>query len=97
MGVNDPQNLYAQITSDLMKLFMQTIKLSTGDKTPPTLDKSMNDRLDESVSYKAIFIFFLEIVWALQQVLSGIFGLFAVAKVTSSFEKTLQNLELLAY
>lgn len=49
------------------------------------------------MSVKAIFIFFLEIVWALQQVLSGIFGLFAVAKVTSSFEKTFQNLELLAY
>lgn len=41
MGVNDPANYYRMIESDLIKLFMQTIKLSTGDKTPPMLDPAM--------------------------------------------------------
>ena len=38
MGVNDPSGLYDGIESPLVRLFMQTIKLSSGDKTPPTLD-----------------------------------------------------------
>ena len=33
------------------------------------------------------FILFLEAVWGLQQVFSAVFGLFAVAKVVSSYEK----------
>jgi hypothetical protein len=64
MGVNDPDNYYRMIDSDLIKLFMQTIKLSTGDKTPPMLDKTMEGRLEGSAS-KTVFVFFLEVVWAL--------------------------------
>lgn len=46
MGINDPNNLYRFIGSDLMKLFMQTLKMSSGDKTPPSLDKQMEIRLE---------------------------------------------------
>ena len=76
---------------------MQTIKLSTGDKTPPTLDDNMLKRLEQNNSTKAVFIFFLEVVWALQQVLSAFFGLFALAKVLAIYEKTMRVLELLIY
>jgi len=38
MGVNDPSGLYDGIESPFVRLFMQTYKLSSGDKTPPTLD-----------------------------------------------------------
>lgn len=65
MGVNDPQQLYKQINSELIRMFMQTIKLSTGDKTPPTLDDVMTKRLEQSESTQNVFIFFLEVVWAL--------------------------------
>jgi hypothetical protein len=95
MGVNDPQNLYASIHSNLIKLFMQTIKLSSGDKTPPILDEKMMTRLNTSPTSKAIFIFFLELVWSLQIILSGVFGLFAIAKACQSYEKIMQILELL--
>jgi len=44
-----------------------------------------------------VFIFFLEVVWALQQVLSAFFGLFALAKVLAIYEKTMRVLELLIY
>jgi len=80
-----------------MKLFMQTAKLSTGDKTPPTLDVSFDKRLEGLEAVKDVFIFFLETVWALQQILSIVFGLFAVAKVIQTVEKTMQNLLLLKY
>lgn len=96
MGVNDPANYYKMIDSDLMKLFMQTIKLSTGDKTPPTLDKNMEVRLQGS-NQKVIFITFLEIVWALQQVFSLVFGAYCTARVISCYERTLQTQELLVY
>jgi hypothetical protein len=68
---------------------MQTIKLSTGDKTPPALDDKMQLRLNTSPASKAIFIFFLEIVWALQVLLSGILSLFMMAKGVSSYEKVM--------
>jgi len=58
MGVNDPDNLYATIDSYFIKLFMQTIKLSTGDKTPPTFDKRFDSRLNGSNS-KYFYIFML--------------------------------------
>ena len=76
---------------------MQTAKLSTGDKTPPTLDVSFDKRLEGLEAVKDVFIFFLETVWALQQILSIVFGLFAVAKVIQTVEKTMQNLLLLKY
>lgn len=80
MGVNDPANYYRMIQSDLIKLFMQTIKLSTGDKSPPTLDEEFEDRLEGSYDV-AVFMFFLEVVWALQQIFSIVFGLYATARV----------------
>lgn len=45
MGVNDPDNYYETIDSHFIKLFMQTIKLSSGDKTPPTFDEKFSSRL----------------------------------------------------
>merc|ERR1712147_320218 len=66
MGVNDPNGLYRFIGSDLMKLFMQTLKMSSGDNTPPSLDKQMEIRL-EGRNAQTVFVFFLEIVWSLQQ------------------------------
>jgi len=50
MGVNDPDQVYSQIGSDFIKLFMQTYKLSAGDKTPPALDTQMANRLKGSAS-----------------------------------------------
>lgn len=97
MGVNDPQGLYSQINSNLIKLFMQTIKLSTGDKTPPALDEKMQIRLNTSPASKAVFIFFLEVVWSLQVLLSGVFSLFMLAKGLSSYEKVMSILDLLIY
>ena len=44
-----------------------------------------------------LFILFLEAVWGLQQVFSAVFGLFAIAKVVSSYEKCQQSMELLLY
>lgn len=35
-----------------MKQFMQTAKLSTGDKTPPTLDTSFDERLEGQIAIK---------------------------------------------
>ena len=95
MGVNDPQGLYSQINSGLIKLFMQTIKTSTGDKTPPSLDHIMSTRLNTSPFLRAVFIFFLEVVWGLQIVLSSVFSLFAISKAMSSYEKIMQKLDLL--
>ena len=57
-GINDPQNLYKSINSELMKQFMQTIKTSSGDKTPPLLDESFEERLEGSNS-KYVYVFFL--------------------------------------
>lgn len=96
MGINDPDGYYRTIHSDLMKLFMQTIKQSTGDKTPPSLDVTFEKRLAGSES-KYVYIFFLELVWSVQQILSLVFGLYATAKAISSFEKIMQVLELLMY
>lgn len=79
-----------------MKQFMQTIKLSTGDKTPPMLDQTFEKRLEGSNS-KYIYIFFLECVWSLQQIVSFSFGLYATAKGISSFEEISMKLELLVY
>lgn len=95
MGVNDPQGLYSQINSGLIKLFMQTIKTSTGDKTPPSLDPNMTTRLNTSPFIKSVFIFFLEVVWGLQIILSAVFSLFAISKALSSFERIMQKLDLL--
>lgn len=80
-----------------MKLLMQTIKLSTGDKTPPKLTQEFNDRLIGNETTKGFFIFSLELVWAVQQVLSVVFGLFGISKVCQTYEKTMQILELLIY
>jgi len=71
MGVNDPDQVYSQIGSDFIKLFMQTYKLSSGDKTPPSLDTQMADRLKGSAS-QGVFMFFLTFVWALQQLGSAV-------------------------
>lgn len=76
---------------------MQTIKLSSGDKTPPTLDELTLQRLNTSPFTKTVFIFFLELVWALQIILSIVFGLFAIGSVLMSHEKVMQILELLIY
>lgn len=89
MGVNDPNGLYRFIGSDLMKLFMQTLKMSSGDKTPPSLDKQMEIRL-EGRNAQTVFVFFLEIVWSLQQFFSWIFGLYAIARVVMVHEKITQ-------
>ena len=69
-----------------MKQFMQTLKLSTGDKTPPILDTVMAARLEGS-NMKVVFIFFLEVVWAVQLFLSGIFSVYAMARSVSVYEK----------
>ena len=76
---------------------MQTVKLSTGDKTPPTLDDSIKKRLEGHGKTKSVFMFFLELVWALQQVISLVFGLNSVTKVMFSYEQTMKSLELLNY
>jgi hypothetical protein len=80
MGVNDPDQVYSQIGSDFIKLFMQTYKLSSGDKTPPSLDSQMADRLKGSAS-QGIFMFFLTFVWALQQLGSAVVVLTATGLV----------------
>lgn len=74
---------------------MQTLKLSSGDKTPPSLDDQMLTRLNTSPWSKSVFIFFLEFVWFLQIILSGVFGLFAIGKSNASYEKVMQILDLL--
>lgn len=50
MGINDPDGWYSEIDSPLVKQFMQTMKLSSGDKTPPIIDEKMMLRLDGSES-----------------------------------------------
>ena len=94
MGVNDPDGYYDMISSPLVKLLMQTIKTSSGDKTPPTLDANMIQRVEGSTE-KYIFEFFLIGVWALQQIFSMIFGLYAIAKTIQAVEKVTMNLDLL--
>ena len=96
MGINDPDNLYGMIKNPLMKQFMQTIKMSSGDKTPPTLDDKMKKRLEGS-NQMGVFIFFLEFVWFLQQIFSAVFGLYFIAKGIASYEGILQKLPLLRY
>ena len=59
-----------------MKLFMQTIKLSSGDKTPPKVDSQMENRLKGSAQ-QGIFMFFLTFVWALEIIGSAMFYLAA--------------------
>lgn len=75
---------------------MQTYKLSTGDKTPPVLDDVMASRLEGS-NTKVVFVFFLEVVWAFQQFLSGIFGMYAFGRAVSVYEKCYHMIEPVMY
>jgi len=47
----------------------------------------MATRLEGSDT-KIIFVFFLEVVWAIEQLLSGIFGAYMMARAVSIYEKT---------
>jgi len=94
LGVNDPDQVYSQIGSDFIKLFMQTYKLSSGDKTPPALDTQMADRLKGSAS-QGVFMFFLTFVWAVQQLASGMIIMTAYGLVLQSCEKNARILSLL--
>lgn len=96
MGINDPNNLYKGIQYELLKQFMQTFKLSTGDKTPPVLDVNMEKRLEGS-NTRVVFVFFLEVVWCIQQFMSGIFGIYGVARAVSVYEKVYHKLEPIMY
>ena len=79
-----------------MRLFMQTVKQSTGDKTPPMIDPDMKKRLSGSAE-QGVFMFFLTFVWSLQQVFAGVLSIAAIAIVTSSYEKNSQGLRVLLF
>lgn len=75
---------------------MQTYKMSSGEKTPPILDDTMAKRLEGS-NTKMIFVFFLEVVWVVQQFVSGIFAVYFTARAVSVYEMAHNMLEPIIY
>lgn len=76
---------------------MQTIKISTAaDKIPPLFDDNMQTRLEGSTT-RVVFLFFLEMIWALQLLFSAVFAMYVKARVIAAYEKVLLKMDLLIY
>lgn len=97
MGINDPSGMYKSISSPFVKLLMQTMKLSTGDKTPPVLGADMRRRLAGQPGSQAFLMFWLTLLWLFQMGLFGFLFVYIQAHFFQLIEKHYGKMKLYAF
>merc|ERR1711918_20063 len=97
MGVNDPSGKYDELNSPFMRIMFQIYSSAAGDKNIPVLDETMSARSEGYPAYQQFLMYFIYLVYFLQQCMFTFAFFYYICMVWQSYEKNYPRLVTLVY